>query len=463
MIARTGRLCDRQGCPGDNHPPALPTGSNAAAAISAAQQASESAASDHRHPLMNYRQQINDQIGDLAEMFDQSGHSFYLVGGMVRDGALGLPLDHDIDVTTDARPEEIKPILEAWGNQVWDQGARFGTIAARRGDADVEITTFRSETYRPDSRKPDVRFSDNVEVDLSRRDFTINSVAVSLPSWEVVDPFGGLHDLQERRLRTPSDPDELFRDDPLRLLRAARFSARFQLTPDAEVTDAIRRNRDRIQIVSSERIGDEISKMLALRRPSRGLDYLHETGTLNAFLAGLGQPPTEPIGSFDILDEEPAPRWAALFGRNLGAAGTADLMRNHLSVDRSVTTDTEQILKSVESIRQLGADPTDAACRRFVGQHRDHYWKPALDVMNAWGQWPGEQLVHNLVHIEDHHGDALRILPVDGNQVSELVGGEGPLVGKALNHIREHQYEHGEISAEQAVRLVQDMTNEKRS
>ena len=247
----------------------------------------------------------------------------------------------------------------------------------------------------------------------------------------------------------------------MRLLRAARFSARFHLTPDTEVTDAIRRNRDRIQIVSSERIGDEIGKLLALRHPNRGLDYLHETGALNSFLAGLGRPPVEQIDDFDTLGDEPAPRWAALFGRSLGAAGTANLMRSHFSVDRSVTAEAERILKSVGSMQQLGADPTDTEYRRFIGQSRAHCLEPALDVLNAWGQWPGEHLVHRLTHCENHEGDALRILPIGGTQVSELVGGAGPMVGQALNRVREYQYENGAISAEQAVLLVQEMAGRK--
>ncbi|MGH9118820.1 MAG: CCA tRNA nucleotidyltransferase [Acidimicrobiales bacterium] len=221
----------------------------------------------------------------LAERFERAGHRLYLVGGIVRDLLLGRDLDRpDIDLTTDARPEETKSILDDWADTIWTQGERFGTIGAKRGTRAFEITTHRAEAYRPDSRQPDVRFSDQIESDLSRRDFTVNAMALALPDPELIDPFGGAADLHAGRLRTPLAPDESFSDDPLRMMRAARFIAGYGLVADAEVVDAVRRLGHRLSIVSPERIGDELDKLLGVDDPSAGLWFLHDTGLFGEFL-----------------------------------------------------------------------------------------------------------------------------------------------------------------------------------
>jgi poly(A) polymerase len=221
----------------------------------------------------------------LAERFERAGFRIYLVGGIVRDLLLGRDLDRpDIDLTTDARPEQTKAILAGWADTIWAQGERFGTIGARRGDRAFEITTHRAEAYQPESRKPDVRFSDRVETDLSRRDFTVNAMALALPEPELIDPYGAAADLHARRLRTPLSPDESFTDDPLRMLRAARFVAGYGLEPEPSVVEAVRRLRHRLQIVSPERIRDELDKLLLVDDPTAGLWFLHDTGLLGEFL-----------------------------------------------------------------------------------------------------------------------------------------------------------------------------------
>ncbi|HEV3402335.1 MAG TPA: CCA tRNA nucleotidyltransferase, partial [Acidimicrobiales bacterium] len=196
-----------------------------------------------------------DELAPLAERFAGAGRRLYLVGGSVRDAILGRSLEEiDLDFTTNARPDETKALVDGWADSVWTQGERFGTIGAARGGRRYEITTHRAEAYAPDSRKPDVAFADAVEADLSRRDFTVNAMALALPDATLVDPFGGIGDLATHRLRTPLAPAESFADDPLRMLRAARFIAGYELVPDLELLHAVRGLRSRLDIVSAERI-----------------------------------------------------------------------------------------------------------------------------------------------------------------------------------------------------------------
>lgn len=209
----------------------------------------------------------------------------YLVGGTVRDAFLADPTAGDLDFTTEARPEQIEALLTPLASAVWTQGARFGTIGARVAGTDVEITTFRSDVYHEDSRKPEVAFSDTIEEDLVRRDFTVNAMALAVhgTSPELIDPFGGMDDLVARRLRTPQDPHRSFEDDPLRMLRAARFMSQLGFTPDEAVGSAIAEMRGRLSIVSAERIRDELSKLLVTEDPSAGLWFLADTHLSDEF------------------------------------------------------------------------------------------------------------------------------------------------------------------------------------
>ena len=225
----------------------------------------------------------------IASRFAAAGHRLYLVGGIVRDTLLGRNRDAlDIDLTTDALPEQTLDLIRsAKPSAVWTQGQRFGTIGAAFGDRQFEITTHRGEAYHEDSRKPDVAFSSDVTADLSRRDFTINAMALSVPELVLIDPFGGAVDLAAKRLRTPLAPDRSFSDDPLRMLRAARFIAGFDLRPDADLVDAVKRLADRLSIVSVERIRMEFDKLLVVDEPAKGLWFVVETGLAEHFLPEL--------------------------------------------------------------------------------------------------------------------------------------------------------------------------------
>ena len=169
------------------------------------------------------------------------GHELALVGGSVRDVFLGrVPADGDLDLATDATPEQVLEIVRSWADKVWEIGIEFGTVGLRKGGGVFEITTYRSESYVPDSRKPEVQYGTSLHGDLARRDFTVNAMAVRLPSLEFVDPFGGLSDLRDRVLRTPGRPEDSFTDDPLRMLRAARFVAQLGFTVAPEVPEAMK-------------------------------------------------------------------------------------------------------------------------------------------------------------------------------------------------------------------------------
>src|SRR5581483_3666203 len=205
------------------------------------------------------------------------------------DALLGVTNpDADYDLTTDARPDAVLEIARGWAEHVWLQGQAFGTIGAAKGGMKVEITTYRAEVYRPDSRKPEVSFSDSLETDLSRRDFTVNAMAISLPEPTLADPYGGLDDLLvHKRLRTPLDPETSFLDDPLRMMRAARFIAGLGLEPDPALVAAATALAGRLEVVSAERIRDELSKLLVVPDPSAGLWFLVRTGLADEFLPEL--------------------------------------------------------------------------------------------------------------------------------------------------------------------------------
>jgi poly(A) polymerase len=216
-------------------------------------------------------------LEDLGSRFAGAGHRLALVGGPVRDALLGRR-SLDLDFTTDALPDETARLLQAWGDTHWEMGREFGTIGARRADHVVEVTTFRSDSYDPSSRKPEVRFGDTLEGDLLRRDLTVNSMALELPSLTFVDPYGGLEDLAARRLRTPGPASVSFGDDPLRMMRVARFAAQLGFVPVAEVVEAMTGMAERIDIVSAERIRVEVEKLLLAPDPRAGLELLVGTG-----------------------------------------------------------------------------------------------------------------------------------------------------------------------------------------
>ncbi len=231
------------------------------------------------------------ELAPLAARFADAGHRLYLVGGTVRDLMVDSGRDdYDLDLTTDARPPEIKECLAGWADAVWTQGERFGTIGAKFGGRTYEITTFRAESYADDSRKPHVTYADDVETDLGRRDFTVNAMALELTGGDtpvLVDPHGGAVDLINKVLRTPLGPEISFSDDPLRMLRAARFIAGYELRPTDELVAAVTRMASRLEIVSAERIRDEFDKLITVDHPAAGLWFLYDTGLSEQFLPEL--------------------------------------------------------------------------------------------------------------------------------------------------------------------------------
>ena len=232
--------------------------------------------------------QLPQPLLDLSDLFAAENHELSLVGGPVRDAFLGV-VPHDFDLTTSARPEETERLLRQWGNRTWDVGRAFGTIAGRRGDLVVEITTYRTESYEPDSRKPAVEYGDNLEGDLSRRDFTVNSMAMRLPQMALVDPFDGLEDLAQGRLRTPVSAHQSFEDDPLRIMRAARFAAQLGIDVDEDVMQAMSDLASRLEIVSAERIRSELERLIISPYPRRGIELLVYTGAAQYVLPELSQ------------------------------------------------------------------------------------------------------------------------------------------------------------------------------
>jgi poly(A) polymerase len=222
---------------------------------------------------------------NLAIAFKAAGFKLALVGGPVRDAILGR-LGNDLDFTTDAHPKDCEKILNKWADSVWDIGAAFGTVAGKKGDITVEITTYRSESYELDSRKPNVEFGKTIEADLSRRDFTINAMALELTTDEptFIDLYNGVDDLQSKLIKTPGKPEDSFSDDPLRMMRAARFMSQLNFTIDPAVITAIKSMAARLEIISAERIRDEFIKIIMSDNPRLGITLLVETGLADIFL-----------------------------------------------------------------------------------------------------------------------------------------------------------------------------------
>jgi poly(A) polymerase len=224
----------------------------------------------------------------LARLFAAEGHDLALVGGMVRDVFLHRPVhDREYDLATDARPEQVRQITARWADKIWETGIEFGTVGLRKGDIICEITTYRSDSYQPDSRKPGVTYGRSLEADLARRDFTVNAIAARLPSLDLVDPFGGMRDLRAKVLRTPGRPEDSFNDDALRMLRAARFAAQLGFAVEPGVRAAMTAMAGRLSVVSAERISAELTKLLCSPGPDgpvRGISVLVDTGVAEQVL-----------------------------------------------------------------------------------------------------------------------------------------------------------------------------------
>ncbi len=450
----------------------------------------------------------------LAERFAHAGHRLYLVGGSVRDafvdrpagGREGEPSGKDLDLTTDARPTAVEDLVRGWADAVWTQGKRFGTIGCRAGGRTYEITTHRAEAYHPDSRKPEVEFGDSIETDLSRRDFTVNAMALELPSLVLVDPYQGVVDLAARRLRTPLDPDVSFADDPLRMLRAARFAAAYGLEPDAALMDAVRAGHGRLAIVSAERIRIELDKIMVLPVPSTALWFVVDTGLAGEFLPELPalrleQDPVHrhkdvlahTLAVVDKTSRDRLLRLAALF-HDVGKPRTrkfedggvtfhnhdlvgARMTRRRMEALRYPNDEVDVVARLVElhlRFHTYALGWTDRAVRRYV---RDA--GPLLDRLNnltradcttrnaARAQALGrrmDQLQERITALRAQEElDAIRP-DLNGTQVMDrLALPPGRDVGEALRFLLELRLDEGPLGEEEAGRRLDDWWEQRRA
>ncbi|MCY9786643.1 CCA tRNA nucleotidyltransferase [Nocardiopsis sp. EMB25] len=243
----------------------------------AAEPAADALTGEQRSAITALVDSIQPVSGELGDRFSAHDQQLAVVGGPVRDALLGR-VSSDVDLTTDAVPQRILEIVDGWADSVWTVGIEFGTVGLRKRGLQLEITTYRSESYSPKSRKPDVNYGTDIHGDLLRRDFTVNAMAVRLPGQEFVDPFGGLADLRAGVLRTPGRPEDSFSDDPLRIMRAVRFAAQLGFTLAPEVAEAARNMADRLTIVSAERVKDELVKLMLSPNPRRGIELMVDLG-----------------------------------------------------------------------------------------------------------------------------------------------------------------------------------------
>ena len=450
--------------------------------------------------------------GDLGRRFADAGHQLYLVGGSVRDALLG-GLGHDLDFTTSARPDETHAILRDYTPATWDIGRDFGTIGAMKRDGDaewqIEVTTFRADAYEPESRKPVVAFGDRIEEDLVRRDFTVNAMAVNVASGEFVDPWDGLRDLSEGVLRTPSPPEISFSEDPLRMMRAARFASRLGFRVAPEVQAAMKELAERITIVSAERIQAELSGLLLTDSPREGLDLLVRTGVAEHILPELPALRLERdehmrhkdvyAHSLTVLEQaidlerarghEPdlVNRLAALL-HDIGKPATrrfkgskvtfhhhdvvgAKLVSKRLKALKYPTATVKSVAKLVElHLRFHGyADGTwsDSAVRRYVRDAGDELERlhmltradcttrnrnKATRLRRSY-----EELEWRIDELAAQEEIAAMRPDLDGQQIMEILGiAPGPVVGKAYTFLLEHRMEHGPVPEEEARRLLLD-------
>ncbi|MEA2974443.1 MAG: poly(A) polymerase [Actinomycetota bacterium] len=448
-------------------------------------------------------QPLLDATAPLAERFAAAGHRLYLVGGSVRDAILGRPFTQDFDFTTDARPDATEAILRGWADAVWDQGRNFGTVGAKKDGVVYEVTTHRAEAYSPDSRKPEVAFADAVEADLARRDFTVNAMALELRPGgadggaELIDPFGGLADLAGHRLRTPLSPDESFTDDPLRMLRAARFIAGYGLAPEPDLVDAVRRLRGRMEIVSPERIRGELDKLMVVDEPGEGLWFLVNTGLSDEFMPELRALSLEqdPIHRHkDVLAhtiavvEKTSPdrilRLAALLHdigkpktRSIGPDGVsfhhhevvgarmADTRLRALRYPMDEIADITRLVELHLRFHGFGTGWSDSAVRRYA---RDA--GPLLEKLNELtrcdcttrNQRRADELARRMDVLEERIAelreqeelDAIRP-DLDGNQIMEHLGiGPSRAVGQARDFLLELRLDEGPLGEEEALRRL---------
>jgi poly(A) polymerase len=441
---------------------------------------------------------------ELGERFAAAGHSLHLVGGSVRDALLGR-LQDDLDLTTDAPPEQVLALVEGWAEQTWETGIAFGTVGVAKRGFKLEITTYRAEAYEPASRNPVVTYGSSLPADLSRRDFTVNAMAIALPDWRApdafVDLYGGLDDLAQRRLRTPVTPEQSFGDDPLRMLRAARFASQLGFTVDAPVVAAMAAMSSRLSIVSVERIREELTRLVLGAGPRAGLELLVDTGLADHVLPELPALRLEIDEHHQHKDvyehtllvleravrlEEDGPdlvlRLAALL-HDIGKPATrrhqpgggvsfhhhevvgAKMARQRLRALTYGKDVVEPVCRLIDlHLRFHGYGSsgwTDSAVRRYVhdaGDELDRLHKLVRSDCTTRNKRRAAALASSYDDLEARiarlaeQEELANIRPdLDGEQIMTLLGlPPGPLVGRAYRHLKELRMEHGPLPRDRA-------------
>lgn len=458
---------------------------------------------------------VSPVADDLARRFEAAGFGLALVGGSVRDALLGR-LGNDLDFTTDARPEDVLKIVRPWADAVWEVGIAFGTVGCRKEGGNgngssqsfqIEITTYRSEAYDRTSRKPEVSYGDSIDEDLVRRDFTVNAMAVALPRKEFIDPHNGLEDLAAKVLRTPGTPEESFSDDPLRMMRAARFAAQLDFDVAPEVIAAMKAMAGRIEIVSAERVRDELNKLILAARPVKGLRLLVDTGLADHVLPELPALRLErdehhrhkdvyehtlTVLEQAIALEKDGPdlvlRLAALL-HDIGKPKTRRFEKDgrvsfhhHEVVGAKMTKSrmtklkySNELVKEVSHLVELHlrfhgygtGEWTDSAVRRYVrdaGPLLERLHKLTRSDCTTRNKRKAGALSRAYDGLEERIArlqqqeqlDAIRP-DLDGNEIMKILGiGPGPQVGKAYKHLLELRLEHGPMERDAAVTALQD-------
>lgn len=449
---------------------------------------------------------VSPVADDLAGRFRDAGFRLALVGGSVRDALLGR-LGNDLDFTTDARPEEVLALVRPWADAVWEVGIAFGTVGIKKSDFVLEVTTYRSEIYDRTSRKPEVSYGETIEEDLVRRDFTVNAMAVALPDKTFVDPYGGLEDLAARRLRTPGTPQDSFSDDPLRMMRAARFAAQLDFEVAPEVVAAMKEMADRISIVSAERVRDELNKLVVSPHPRKGLRLLVDTGLAERVLPELPALRLESDEhhrhkdvyehSLTVLEqaidlEEDGPdltlRLAALL-HDIGKPKTrrfekdgrvsfhhhevvgAKLTKKRMTALKYPSDMVKDVSRLVElHLRFHGYGTggwTDSAVRRYVrdaGPLLSRLHKLTRSDCTTRNKRKANALSRAYDGLEERIArlqeqeelDAIRP-DLDGNEIMRVLDiGPGPVIGEAYKHLLELRLENGPMGYDEAVAALKE-------
>ncbi|MFJ4785993.1 CCA tRNA nucleotidyltransferase [Streptomyces sp. NPDC088794] len=458
------------------------------------------------HRAVSEPLQVAPVAEDLALRFQEAGFSLALVGGPVRDALLGR-LSNDLDFTTDARPEDVLKIVRPWADAVWEVGIAFGTVGVQKDGHQLEVTTYRSEAYDRTSRKPEVSYGDSIEEDLVRRDFTVNAMALALPEKKFIDPHGGLDDLAAGVLRTPGTPEASFSDDPLRMMRAARFAAQLDFEVAPEVVAAMKDMAGRIDIVSAERVRDELNKLILSPHPRKGLTLLVDSGIADHVLPelpALRLERDEHHRHKDVYDhtlivleqaielEQDGPdltlRLAALL-HDIGKPRTRRFeddgrvsFHHHEVVGAKMTKKrmtalkySNELVKDVSHLVELHlrfhgygtGEWTDSAVRRYVrdaGPLLDRLHKLTRSDCTTRNKRKAAALSRAYDGLEERIAqlqeqeelDAIRP-DLDGNQIMEILGvGPGPAVGRAYKQMLELRLENGPMGHDAAVAALKE-------